>query len=106
MTIDTDKIKKPKKKGLPGNLNKAEIGQLTSAGVSPKLISKIRTLTSTSKKNPHKKETMRDKVTSAVKKINKLKKGKLSGSPHGGKGMDGPYWNQMKHGGSVKKKKY
>ena len=46
--------KTPKQKTLPGNLNKSEI----------KLLKKLMTeFKDTSAKNPHKKETLRDKIT-------------------------------------------
>ena len=50
-----------KKKGLrPGNLNKAEISKLLSAGMSAGKI--VEKLSGTSAKNPHKEETIRDKI--------------------------------------------
>ena len=89
---------KTKKKDLPGNLNKSEM----------KLLKKLMTeLKDTSAKNPHKKETIRDKIRDlkANNPQKKLNRGTFSGNPQGSGDMDGPYFNQMKKGGIVKKYK-
>jgi hypothetical protein len=100
MSLDTDKIKKPKKKE-PRLTSK--VSDLLLAGMSASNI--IEKLSDTSAKNPHKKETIRDVIRDlkANNPQKKLNRGTFSGNPQGSGDMDGPYFNQMKDGGEVKK---
>ena len=92
------KKKKGKQKDLPGNLNKSEMTLLKKLMVE---------LKDTSAKNPHKKETLRDKIRDlkANNPQKKLNRGNFSGNPQGSGDRDGPFWNQKNKGGIVKKYK-
>jgi hypothetical protein len=81
----------------------SKVSDLLSAGMSASNI--VKKLSDTSAKNPHKKETIRDVIRDlkANNPQKKLNRGTFSGNPQGSGDMDGPYFNQMKDGGEVKK---
>ena len=93
----------PKTK-LPGNLNKAELALLNE--ISPeKLVSKLRKeLKNTSEKNPHKKETLMDKINFVKNNFgsNEGKGGMGNFVPKGIKKMP-TVSREMAKGGEVKK---
>jgi len=102
ITGKTFKEGKGPRPGVTSKLIK-KIGDLLSAGMATSEI--VKKLSDTSAKNPHKKETIKDKIRD-IKANNpqkKLNRGTFSGSPQGSGDMDGPYFNQMKKGGEVKK---